>query len=273
MTQITKDNSELIAFVKKWENLIPYIYLDQKGLPTIGIGHLLWNRRNENERYRGVLALHKQYRFKIKNEGEPERDASVEEVKQEFDRLLEEAEQVIQQAKTLASQGPTLDGPGLKPGPLEVPGLSPKPYIPLSSKPTRKPVRLTTSPKLTDRPERQDYQALFGVTGRKRSVHVSPEGMKQLLKSDLAMCIAILKKYWLGRSMAELPECVQIALVDLAFGGPGRVATGGGTYRLLRQAIDQHEWKQAASFIVQLPPNARLARRTARWELVQKAVH
>ena len=52
-----------------------------------------------------------------------------------------------------------------------------------------------------------------------------------------------------------------------------RVATGGGTYRLLRQAIDQHEWKQAASFIVQLLPNARLARRTARWELVQKAVH
>lgn len=273
MTQITKENAELNAFVKKWENLIPCMYLDQKGLPTIGVGHLLWNRQNASERYRGVLDIHKKYRFKIKKEDEPEREATDEEVTREFDRLLDEAERVIQQAKALASQGPTLDVPGLKPGPLNVPGLSPRPRAPLPPKTARKPVHLTVSSTLTDRSERQDYEALFGATRRKRNVYVGPEGMKQLLKDDLAMCIAILKKYWLGSSMAALPECVQIALVDLAFGGPMRVATGGGTYRWLREAVEQHDWQQAASFIVRLPPNARPERRTARWELVQKAVH
>ena len=130
MTQITKENAELNAFVKKWENLIPCMYLDQKGLPTIGVGHLLWNRQNASERYRGVLDIHKKYRFKIKKEDEPEREATDEEVTREFDRLLDEAERVIQQAKALASQGPTLDVPGLKPGPLNVPGLSPRPRAP-----------------------------------------------------------------------------------------------------------------------------------------------
>ena len=59
MTQITKDNSELIAFCKKWENLIP-IYISIKRITDY------WHRASAlepSERERalsGVLALHKQ---------------------------------------------------------------------------------------------------------------------------------------------------------------------------------------------------------------------
>jgi GH24 family phage-related lysozyme (muramidase) len=85
---IQSTDPDLLQFTLRFEGLIPYIYADSKGLPTIGIGHLLQFRNQSREDgLRETLRIHRQYGFQKRALASG--SASEAEVRAEFNRLMD----------------------------------------------------------------------------------------------------------------------------------------------------------------------------------------
>lgn len=65
MALITSANPRLFDFVVQFEHPVPWMYLDSRGLPTVGIGHLIGKARNasRSEAKEDALFIHHRFGF------------------------------------------------------------------------------------------------------------------------------------------------------------------------------------------------------------------
>jgi GH24 family phage-related lysozyme (muramidase) len=264
MPLICSDDNELFRFIEKWEKAVEYIYLDSRGLPTVGIGHLLWNRKAERSRYDDVLAVHHKYGFRLR---ETDARANDREVKDAFDQVVEKGSSRAWTRKhfteiaTRSLVSPQLIARGIA-------SLTTRSFT---------STRLQLQPPILVEAEesvRKMYSRFAAGHYLSDSRVLLPTPAIVNLKRDDAERIieALAKGSWPGHAMRSMPQCGQIALIDLAFNvGYDGVQRYAGTYRLLREAVKNSDWSAAARHIEQIPPSARLDRRRARARLLEQA--